>query len=275
MRFFRCFGKRAIAPCCTACHPLFAETAGELLLTNRQLKEARDENVDLKLQVRNLKRHIVDITSMRAKLMVIVENEDLKKKLTNTHADLARYRTLYQKGCEDAWRARDEAKAARDDRDEYKQTASDLKKQVELLEIKNAESAVLLDDMDRLRAETARLKEFVSVVEMTTAAGWFDEQLCAFEEKAEAIIQQCYSVADGLVDKIKDACAVESAYPRVHRCPVCCELKGSADFSLRNCGHGVCTECTATMPVENRRKCEVCRRDSCSRCALFVRVHLP
>jgi hypothetical protein len=246
---------------------LFAETAGELLLTNRQLKEARDENV-------KLKRHIVDITSMRAKLMVFVENEDLKKELANTHADLTRYRTLYQKGCEDAWRVRDEAKAARDDRDEYKQTASDLKEQVELLEIKNAESAVLLDDMDRLRAETARLKEFVSVVEMTTAAGWFDEQLCAFEEKAAAIIQQCDSVASGLVDKIKDACAVESAYPRVHMCPVCCELKGSADFSLRNCGHGVCTECTATMPVENRRKCETCRRDSCSRCALFVRVHL-
>jgi len=247
---------------------LFAETANELLSTNRQLREAREENF-------NLKRHIVDITSMRAKLLVFVENEHLKKELENTHADLVRYQTLYQKGCEDAWRARDEAKAARDDRDDYKQTASDLKKQVELLEAKNAESAVLQDDMDRLRAETARLNEFVSVVEMTTAAGWFDEQLCAFEEKAEAIIQQCDSVADGLVDKIKDACAVESAYPRVHRCPVCSELKGSGDFSLRNCGHGVCTKCTAIMPVENRRKCESCRRDSCGRCTLFVRVYLP
>ena len=277
MRFLCCFGTNAVVPCCQTCAPLFQKSASELLLMNRLLKEERQKNNTLKANVEKLENEVRDLTSKDRNMWVTVQNEVLKKQLAEANRQLEHFEEAFIRECKCTSENEREIRIMHEELASVKKTGSDLKEEVKLLQTSNA---ALKTDVDRLKADAVAqntstatlqaeldsLKEFF--VQQSTAAGWFDGHLCAFEAQVEEIIQQCDSVADGIVEKIKDARAIESAFPRVHKCPVCLEAKGFGEFSTRTCGHLLCTLCTRGSVVSP--VCECCRAGR--RTLTFVRL---
>lgn len=236
MRFLCCFGSNAIVAVCDRCDATVAHMRNEF----------RREISDLKTKLN---------AATKANIVLISRIESAERReaaLKEKYADLSCKRAEQRRAVE-----------AFVQNDELRGKLADVTRDLECVtEINHTLHEMVSDysmDNAKLRDDLEKSLKYTS-----------DD---AFEKKAEDIIRQCTVATDDIVAKMKDAVAIESAYPRVHKCPVCQELKGTNWFSMRQCGHGVCTSCVGEFMIEVPQ-CELCRADAYGGIPLFTQLFL-